>query len=362
MQDKITALIPTYKRPKYLRRAILSVLRQTHRNLQISIFDNASGDNTESVVDELSRNDKRIEYHCHKENIGASRNFKYAFNSVETPYFSVISDDDFLALDFYENAVNVLSNNSDVMFVVLNTLIVDEHASLIGDCVSTNSLTFYRDKDRFDILHSGAIPLTWTAMVFRKELAQIYADMDDRYDVAADMRFLLHSAARYNFAHLSKVGAFLTYHAGSFSLSRKTFDYVHQGVQVSRYIEIIHDKNVPEYIRNRSAYYLNKLFINGFYRQELMPALKRLIKNCCNETNLNSDLVKNDIKNSKYAGFVKTSAFLNFLYQNQFFRNIVNALFGGYYKKRKSRFQYKMSMLQNGRYKKLFQDIKEINS
>ena len=112
MNNKVTALIPTYKRPKLLRRAILSVLNQTHSNLQISVFDNASGDTTEKMVSQLKKNDTRIFYHCHSTNIGALQNFKYAFESVNTPYFSVLSDDDVLAPDFYTNAIEILKSHS----------------------------------------------------------------------------------------------------------------------------------------------------------------------------------------------------------------------------------------------------------
>lgn len=338
------------------------MLRQTHGDLQVSIFDNASGDHTENIVNNLSANDIRIKYHLHANNIGALRNFKYAFNSVDTPYFSILSDDDFLAIDFYENAVNVLNNNHEIMFVILNVLTVDEHGNLIGNVVNTNRLNFYCDRDRFDVLHSRNIPTTWTGMVFRKEVAQIYADMDDRYDVAADMRFLFHAAARYNFAYLSKVGAFATCHAGSISASRNNFDLVHHGVQISRYVEIFHSEDVPQYIKDRAVFYLRRLLSSDFVKPATIRALKGLIKNCCDGTECNNKMVEGDIKNSKYAGYVKISMILSFLHYNKFARNIIRALFNRYYKKRIARHQSKMSALQNGTYKKLFEDVREISS
>src|SRR4051794_28458036 len=83
----ITAIIPTYRRPLLLRRAIRSVLDQTYPNLLVCVYDNASGDETASVVRALAREDPRVRYHCHPENIGMSANFAYAMERVETPYF-----------------------------------------------------------------------------------------------------------------------------------------------------------------------------------------------------------------------------------------------------------------------------------
>ena len=45
-------------------------------------------------------------------------------------------------------------------------------------------------------------------MVFRKELASIYNEMNDENDLGSDMRFLFCLASRYDYAYLSKPGAF----------------------------------------------------------------------------------------------------------------------------------------------------------
>ena len=84
MNNKVTALMVTYRRPEFLRRAIMSVIGQTYSNLQLIIFDDASGDETKNVVKSLSKDDERIKYHCHQNNIGRLSNFRYAFESVDT--------------------------------------------------------------------------------------------------------------------------------------------------------------------------------------------------------------------------------------------------------------------------------------
>ena len=80
-------------------------------------------------------------------NIGALENFRHAFKSVDTPYFSILSDDDFLAKDFYKDAIDVLDNNPETMFVILNVLRIDENSNLIAHKESTNTLTFYSGRD-----------------------------------------------------------------------------------------------------------------------------------------------------------------------------------------------------------------------
>ncbi len=54
-EPRITTVIPTYRRPLLLRRAVLSVLKQSHPHFIVHILDNASGDDTEQVARELMR-------------------------------------------------------------------------------------------------------------------------------------------------------------------------------------------------------------------------------------------------------------------------------------------------------------------
>ena len=60
---EVTALIPTFERPKLLRRAITSVLNQSYGNVKVKIFDDASNDETQDVVVKMQQGDKRIIYH-----------------------------------------------------------------------------------------------------------------------------------------------------------------------------------------------------------------------------------------------------------------------------------------------------------
>ncbi|RKX41747.1 MAG: glycosyltransferase family 2 protein, partial [Thermotogae bacterium] len=61
----ITTIIPTYRRPKLLQRAIKSVLNQTYPHFQVCVYDNASGDETAEVVAEFAKKDPRVKYYCH---------------------------------------------------------------------------------------------------------------------------------------------------------------------------------------------------------------------------------------------------------------------------------------------------------
>jgi len=75
-QPKISVIIPTYNRAHLIRRAIKSVLNQTYQDFEIIVVDDGSTDNTEEIIEEFQKYDKRIRYIQHKKNEGeaAARN------------------------------------------------------------------------------------------------------------------------------------------------------------------------------------------------------------------------------------------------------------------------------------------------
>lgn len=121
----ITTVIPTYRRPTLLRRAIESALSQSYPNVRVLVCDNASGDETAAVVEELSRRDPRITYHAQSENLGPVANFQYGMAAVETEYFSFLCDDDFLLPDFYRTAVESFSKHPSARFFCGQCVIYD---------------------------------------------------------------------------------------------------------------------------------------------------------------------------------------------------------------------------------------------
>jgi len=362
VNPQITALIPTYKRPEYLRRAIKSVLRQTYSNLQVCVFDDASGDNTEQVVLEIIESDSRVKYYCQKSNIGSVANYRYAFQSVETPYFSVLSDDDFLSEDFYENAIRILEENPDIMFVITNTICIDENRDLTDHRLSDNSVKFFREGDRFDAMHTGVVPHNWTAMVYRRDVMDVYMDMEDRYDIAYDMRYLLRAAARYKYAYLSKVGAFFTTHKKSISAARKNLDHVHLGVMISRYIEIINDEHADPYAVKRSLYYIKNIMHSKYYQSVAVNLLKMIIKNSCEKTEYVDSVIKRDISSFESEGYLKTSLLFKRIYESDVIRGVFRVLFSSYSHRLSNRYKTDLLSLQRGRYSEIFKYIEEMSA
>lgn len=195
----MTAVIPTYRRPRLLRRAIQSVLAQTHRDVRVRVYDNASGDETAAVVRELAAADPRVSYHVHGANIGATRNFQFGMADVDTRFFSCLSDDDVLFPDFYATALAALDASPGAMMSICSTLEFTPAGRFLYA-----PLALWPRAGRFDP-PDGAFAMldnrhaTWTGIVFCKELIDEVGTIDTDVGAPADLDFELRAAARFPF-------------------------------------------------------------------------------------------------------------------------------------------------------------------
>lgn len=101
--------IPTYNRPSQLRSALEAISRQTYRNLEIIVSDNASTDpEVNSVLEEFSHKDERILCVRQKENKGSLANFAYVLKISRGEFFMWAADDDIREPWFVERCIALL--------------------------------------------------------------------------------------------------------------------------------------------------------------------------------------------------------------------------------------------------------------
>lgn len=89
---KVSIVIPTYNRDTILDRAIDSALNQTLQDLEVIVVDDASTDETESIVNTYS--DSRLKYTKHKKNQGGSAARNTGIECSNGEYIAFLDSDD----------------------------------------------------------------------------------------------------------------------------------------------------------------------------------------------------------------------------------------------------------------------------
>jgi len=132
---RTTIGIPTYNRGFLLARAISSALAQGPQ-VCVIVSDNASTDNTPSVVEGFQEYGDRLTYIRHDTNQGATSNFRAVLAAARTPFFMWLGDDDWLD-EGYETACAEILQRDDAYTLVsgLARYYDDPNASPIGEDV-----------------------------------------------------------------------------------------------------------------------------------------------------------------------------------------------------------------------------------
>lgn len=208
----ITTVIPTYRRPALLRRAILSALGQTERRVQVCVYDNASGDQTAAVVAEIAARDPRVRYHCHPANIGMSANVASGLSQVTTPYFSLLSDDDQLLPECYATALRGFALHRDALLSATGTICQTE-AGLVSHVTLADwpRLGYYAPPAGLYAWTIERAPYI-TSVLFRHAVIDAVG-LPDATVFHADFAYLWRIIARYPYVVDRTPGALVTMHA-----------------------------------------------------------------------------------------------------------------------------------------------------
>ena len=216
----ITTVIPTFRRARLLKRAVHSALEQNDVPLQVCVFDNASDDDTGQVIADIAAEDNRVRYHRHQRNLGAAANFEYGLRRVNTPYFSILSDDDYLLPGFYGRALKDLALHPEAMFWAGVTLNVDEQGNIWDARVAgwPREGLFRPPEGLLRMMH-GMHP-AWTGILFRREILDLVGLPDQEVLGPSDLDYELKIAARFPFLLYKIPAAVFTLNTASFSATQ----------------------------------------------------------------------------------------------------------------------------------------------
>ena len=219
MSGTITTVIPTFRRPALLRRALRSVMCQTYPDFRVCVYDNASGDDTESVVAQTAAGDRRVVYFRHQHNIGGAANFLFGMRRIETPYFSFLSDDDVVLPHFFEVALAGFTRRPDALMSAASTVEVapDGAPRFVPLALWERDGAYEPPAGAFAMLDNRHP--TWTTILFRREALDLVGYLDETVGAPSDLDYELRIAARFPIVVSSRpCGAYVS-HAGSGSAS-----------------------------------------------------------------------------------------------------------------------------------------------
>lgn len=242
---KVSVIIPTYNRSKYLCEAIDSVLAQTYKDFEIIVIDDGSTDDTRNVLNE--RYDGRIQY-LYQANQGYSVAANKGIEASVGEYIAILGDDDLWLPEKLERQVRQFDDHPEFGFVGSESLVIN------GQGLATDHYKRGQGNvDTFESLYEMPFIPALTVVIRRRCLDEV-GYFDPQLPNAQDYDLWLRLAKRYRFCYMDMPLAKYRLHGSN--LSRNIDQRIKDHVMVVNKPEIAGDFSfMKRRIRTAKVYY-----------------------------------------------------------------------------------------------------------
>jgi glycosyltransferase involved in cell wall biosynthesis len=219
-----TIAIPTYNRAAFLREAINSALNQTNLDFELIISDNASTDDTQTVV--ASIKDERLHYVRQPANLGAVKNINFLINEAHGRFFILHQDDDLLHPEFLSRCQQAVGERSDVSLFATGVYSGSKPEGVLGEDVylrdppwfPVSRLQMATEIGGMDaaIMQLFSLPFVPPGVAFDTESLRKTGGFFSEFGWAADNITIARVALCGKVLYDPRVGAFLRIHTSNF--------------------------------------------------------------------------------------------------------------------------------------------------
>jgi glycosyltransferase involved in cell wall biosynthesis len=174
-KPRISVLMPAYNAEKYIAEAIESILKQTYKDFELIIVDDASTDDTAKIIKSYAKRDKRIKYYKNEKNSGVTITLNNGLKHCSGDYIARMDSDDVSMKKRFEEQVREMDKGSDL--IGTNITFIDENGKKSGTRKYSNEI------DKVIIIES---PLAHPTVMFRKEFLKKTGNYRPEYNSAED--------------------------------------------------------------------------------------------------------------------------------------------------------------------------------
>ena len=208
--SKISVIIPTYNRAKYISEAIDSVLRQTFKDCEIIIVDDGSGDTTKDI---LKRYNGKIRYY-YQDNLGVSAARNKGIKESKGEYIAFVDSDDLWLPNKLDKYILQFEQDSSCALITGNMFIIDQDGNRVEGVKPSNSPGV-----SFKGLIKYGSGLCSTFM-FKKSVFDSVGLFNESLSCLEDLEICIRVARNYKIKHLDEPLALYRCHSNNTFLNK----------------------------------------------------------------------------------------------------------------------------------------------
>ncbi len=242
-ETKISVVVPTRNRAKYIVQALDSVFAQTFPAAEVIVVDDGSTDRTQEVLEPHIRN-KRIRYLFQEESgVSAARN--KGVSLANHPFVAFLDSDDRFMPQKLEKQSQLFEQNPDLGFVHCWFSKFNNNGEELG----IRDTSWFSGNVYPAMLQQWSVLMAMPCMLARTEVIQEVGGFDVQLSWAEDMDLWRRIARRYEIALVPEVLVNVRVHSSS-----TTFDRSGGASGFERYLEkaFEEDTSLPPIFRKRA--------------------------------------------------------------------------------------------------------------
>jgi glycosyltransferase involved in cell wall biosynthesis len=193
LSPKVSVIIPTFNRVKYVCAAIENVRAQSYGNMEIIVIDDGSTDETKNILTR-DYSDKII--YILQKNSGNSLARNNGLGHATGKYVAFLDDDDLWEVEKTAKQVEYLEEHSDIGFIYCGASYINENNKIIGHRIPWDD-----EVQTFNQLFKRNMILSPSLVMVKKECLDVVGNFDETLIQSSDYDLFLRLAKKFYFRH-----------------------------------------------------------------------------------------------------------------------------------------------------------------
>ncbi|MDF1672254.1 MAG: glycosyltransferase family 2 protein [Vicingaceae bacterium] len=186
----VSVIIPVYNAENYIEETVLSVLNQTHEEIELIIVNDGSKDNTLAKLNQLKEKKSRITI-IDKPNSGVCDSRNMGTENATGKFITFLDADDVWEPTFIEDCLNVFNTDLSIKAVYCRVQLINEKSDKLEEFIEAKTIESATDVLEWKRDYVASMGCT----IYYTEVAKKAGKFDPRLSTAADQDFHLRVAS-----------------------------------------------------------------------------------------------------------------------------------------------------------------------
>lgn len=172
-KELVSIIVPVYQSAKHLERAVLSVLAQTYRPIEVLLVDDGSTDKSGIICERLAKKYKEVSV-WHREHLGVSAARNYGISKAKGKYIQFLDADDEALPNMTECLVSTLQRSNAYMAVCGYEVVNQETVRQESLQEIPYSSKGFSTEKLYEIVKYNLLSVTWNKLYIRERIKHLY--------------------------------------------------------------------------------------------------------------------------------------------------------------------------------------------